>query len=321
MKSIAIVGTNPDKSSNNIQLQENITNGFRELNPDLQVFSVSPDEYLNEKFSLEVSFCLFHGSVANFRYPVEALLEKGRRLADRTAIWLHEDPYEFDASWRISGLTDVVFTADRASTYHYPSDWPVFHLPMASSSVHLHPVVARSGPDYLFVGRPFKNRIAFFKRMENSCGQHSKHLQGMIIGPDWPDNLVTTATNTRISQALLARLYGISNTVIYLGKEDNQINGRFNIRASTPGSGFFAAAGAGACQIAFTPGLEITDYLDPGKEFVLIENATEAVETIAELRNDLPRSLKIGLRAQSRVSKQHLYRHRAKAILDILKQI
>lgn len=318
---ILVIGTSADNLNSNSHIRQYISEGFRELSPDASVVSMSSEDFVGVKTLPHKSLCLFVGSVVELKFGVEIQLERARRLGSRTAVWLHDDPYEFDASMRVLEGADVIFTNDKAALYHYPDRSRVVHLPLASSSRFLSPPISRTGADYLFAGVPFRNRLRFFTEFSEVMSQRKASLKGMLIGPSWELSVFPDAIDRRLSPTALSNLYKFCLSTIYLGRELDLCNSRYMIRASTPGPRLFECAGAGGCQIAMTPGLEITEYLEPSEEMFLVESAEEAVELAIELKKNIRRSLSVGRNAQARVKSEHLYRHRAKTILTTMNSI
>lgn len=318
---IFVIGAFPDSLNSNIYIRDYIVDGFREASTGLDVWSLGPDQFMKLETLPSRSVCLFVGSVLSDRSPTEIYLAKARRLGARVGVWLHDDPYEFDASGRVYDAAHVIFTNDRASLYHYPDQSRVFHLPLASSSNFLDLPAKRGWMDYLFAGVPFSNRKEYFERFSSLNVANGKTLNGVLIGPSWELSKFEDAIDRRLTANSLTLFYKEAKSVIYLGRDLDLCNRRFRIRPSTPGPRLFECAGAGGCQVAMTPGLEIMDYFEPGKEFFLAESVEESFDIVLMLKKDVQLSLEIGSMAQKRVKSEHLYKHRALKILSIMENI
>ncbi|MXX83225.1 MAG: glycosyltransferase [Chloroflexi bacterium] len=81
----------------------------------------------------------------------------------------------------------------------------------------------------------------------------------------------------------------------------------------------FELGALGACIIA-NPYAGIEEWFEPGKELIIVNSAEEALDRYQFLlRNETERQ-KIGRAARERVLKQHTFRHRARELVNIIKQ-
>lgn len=81
----------------------------------------------------------------------------------------------------------------------------------------------------------------------------------------------------------------------------------------------FELASLGACMVA-NPYAGIEEWFEPGKEVILVQSADEAVAAYRDLLGDDARRMAIGKAARQRVLKQHTFRHRARELVDIIRQ-
>lgn len=318
---IYIIGSFPDRLNTNTVIREYAAEGFAEAAPEVTVYNVDQTRFLGEVEPRAGDLCLFMGSVLLPEFLVEAMFSRARRGGAKVCVWLQDDPYEFDASSRLAGTVDAIFTNDRSASYHYPEDTPVFHVPLAASRRHVRRVESRTGPDYFFAGYPYPNRMDFFLNLHGELSEKTECIRGLLVGPGWELSELREAVPLRVDTDTLNKMYRNALSTIYLGRTYDLANRRFGIRASTPGPRLFEAAAAGACQIVLTPGLEVVDYLTPGREMIFIDTVAEAAQAIRGLRLDRDRSLAIGRDAQKRVVAEHLYVHRARTIIDTMLQL
>lgn len=320
--SIYVVGTFPDAANTNRNIRAFMADGMKEAaDSDTLVFDVSQTQFYNNANIGSRDFCLFVGSVLSPNYCVESMLARARRTGAKTAIWLHDDPYEFDACTRVVDGVDLILTNDRSSLYHYNERTPVFHMPLAASRHFTQEPSPTRLHDFFFAGIPYSNRIRFFGEFVAALQVDESKVRGLLLGPGWSLKQFDFAIDLRVETDELMRFYNESLVTIYLGRDLDLKNERYGIRSSTPGPRLFEAAGAGACQIVATPGLEVLDYFTPDEEIIFVDDAREAAAALLETKRDRDRSMKIGMNAHKRVMSEHLYVHRAKQILRLIASV
>jgi glycosyltransferase involved in cell wall biosynthesis len=79
----------------------------------------------------------------------------------------------------------------------------------------------------------------------------------------------------------------------------------------------FELAALGCCVVS-NPAAGLEEWFEPGREMVVIHDATEATETIRQLLADDAMRREIGRRARERFLRQHTYLHRARELLGDL---
>ena len=110
-----------------------------------------------------------------------------------------------------------------------------------------------------------------------------------------------------------------SKVVLYL--ERDLSNCSSHGRSLSPTKRLFETAALGVAQVAISDEATIGPYFEPGKEILLARSAEEAAGMIRELLADPARLEALGQAARKRVLSEHLYSHRARAILDHMADI
>ena len=238
-----------------------------------------------------------------------------RRYCDRTGcrflFWLTDDPYEFDFDWKVTGLADLLFSSDANSVLlHERPD--IVHLPLAASP-HLHwrEVSRDLDADLFFCGVAFANR----QRLLRACEPHLAGYRVEVSGAWWPKDM-PLARNQRLSVERICDRYNHARLTLNLGRSLDLANNHFALAPTTPGPRTFEAALAGAVQAFHADGLEIVDYLEPGREILLFDTPLELAMLIEELRDDPERRHAIACASQQRCLAEHTYARRARAMLD-----
>lgn len=242
-----------------------------------------------------------------------------RRSCDQTgatlAFWLHDDPYEFDFSYRVEDIADVIFSNDRWATQHY-NHRNVHHLPMAASkAAHLRPISDEKDIDILFCGVAFPNRIRLMKDLAPII----KKYHTVVLGDQWPsDAMLAFTQNRRVNNSELVTLYGRAKITLNIGRNFHLANRRYMLDPSTPGPRTFEAAASGTVQACFVEGLEIVDYYKPGSEIEIFSSPDEFDQLLDRHLNMPETNKQIATAAQERTIRHHLYKHRAQQILKAI---
>ncbi|MCX6937238.1 MAG: glycosyltransferase [Verrucomicrobia bacterium] len=312
---ILIAGTTPNFLNSNWQLRTHAANGFRQAYPDSDIYDCAWDDAFHLIRQLKPTLVIWMGGVMLEEYDLRVFSDNAKSHGGKIAFWMHDDPYELDASLRVVDFADYIFTTDRASVIHYPPSVPTFHLPLAACPIaHFRPVTTKSSHDWFFCGAPFPCRVEFFQKIEALAPD----LNGLLAGPGWDLSKFKTAADITISPGQISNYYSTSKCVIYLGRDLNLANQRFGVKASTPGPRLFEAAMAGALQIVYTPGIEVLEYFaDPG-EIMLVCEPDESVEWIRKIKKSPDLSTSIGSTMQKCALHNHTYSHRAKVMVTTI---
>jgi len=309
---LLIAGASPDAVNLNSQLRGYMARAFESFLPADSIKNV-PYEYAAETVaSFAPSLVLVFGSIMPDACDYSAIKRATRSVGAHLAFWLHDDPYEFDYSFKAIETADTIFTNDRWAAEHY--DFPrVFHLPMAAcEETHYRDIskYLNKSNDVFFTGVAFDNRIRIMRELATVL----EGYRTCIRGSGWPPGL-PGCRNALIPNEVLADYYVRSWAVLNLGRDVDLGNERYRLPATTPGLRTFEAAMAGCVQLYFVTGLEIEDYFTPDSEILLFDHTSEVPHILESILSDPDRALAIARAAQNRALKDHSYTARAQSIL------
>ena len=307
---VLISGTCPRKLNTNYELIAAIADGFR-THDGLEVTLATVNQLPEGIKAWKPQLVLLVGGLALETIPLALLHHLCSVAGSKFAFWNLEDPYEMDWVLQEGEFFDLICTTDFSSYCFYPGAWRVEHLPLAAPD-HPAPQAGNRLPAsarWLFCGVPFHNRINWIDSIRHT------HPDGLLIGPNWPSyRHPTQVSRKRISRETLLSLYKTMPITLSIGRRHNIANSA-KISPSTPGPRIFEAAGCGAVQLVCDSGLEIGRYYQPNYEFLWARSAEEACECLDRASKE-PAMLKhISKRAWERTQSEHLYSHRANAIL------
>jgi spore maturation protein CgeB len=232
----------------------------------------------------------------------------------RLALWLHDDPYEFDYAFKATDLADIVFTNEECCVPHYPGS-TVYHLPLAAS-VEAHfkiiPADLRHDIDLFFCGVAYPNRVEFFR----STQKHLSQLSVVVRGDGWPTDL-RFAQNLRLTTGEVCEYSQRSSLTLNIGRSHNIANRRLDLPSTTPGPRTFESALAGGAQLYVGDAMAIYPYFRPGTEILTAETAEEFESAIRFAASNPNALLDIAKKAQERALLEHTYANRAKFIIEM----
>ncbi|GJD51612.1 hypothetical protein OPKNFCMD_4367 [Methylobacterium crusticola] len=308
--SVLVTGTVEDRLNSNTAIRRYIARGLRDLGPQVAVREVGYGALIASPGIGPVDVVVAVGGVAVDASNLTAL----RRIADGAgaalAFWVHDDPYEFDYSFRLRGIADLVFNTDRWSTAHY-GDTPAVHLPLAGClDTHFRPIDPAEPRDLtvFFCGYAYGNRIDFLRE---STGVLRK-CRTYVCGAEWPRD-IPFARNERMTPDMFADTAARALFTLNIGRDLSIANARFSLSPSTPGPRTFEVALMGSAQLFLAEGLEILDYFEPDREIVLIDGPADLKRWIERAQDDPASIVAIARRAQERALSEHCYVHRAEA--------
>jgi spore maturation protein CgeB len=245
-----------------------------------------------------------------------ASLNEIRRAADRAgarlALWVHDDPYEFDYADRATAVADIIFTSDAWAKVHYRFD-RVHHLPLAGCKrTHFREIREDDPISVLlfFCGVGYPNRVAFLRQ----CKPVLEVYPVEIYGAHWPHDL-PMAVNRRLTVDEMADKARNALLTLNIGRTLNIANRRYNLPASTPGPRTFEVALSGSAQVHFVDGLEIADYFDPDSEIVLFDAVSDLRRILEHAREEPEHYARIARAAQARALRDHTYSRRAETVI------
>jgi len=313
---ICVTSTVPDRLNSNSQIRQFLAEGFRTLLPGSQVVAPGFHAAVDVIATVRPGLIVAVGGLAIDAVDLGSLRRAADRVGAPLALWLHDDPYEFDYAFKARGIADMIFTNEAWCVPHYGAavgPGVVHHMPLAASpSVHFREVLPADGRDLdlFFCGVGYPNRVRLLRQAERLLRAHVC----VVRGDGWPAEL-GFATNQRLSPAAFCDHAQRSWLTLNLSRDHNLANRRLGLPASTPGPRTFEVALAGSAQVVFAESLEILDHFDAGTEMLL-------VESVDDLRDELVRGLDepdylvgIARAAQRRAVAEHTYAHRAAAML------
>ena len=241
-----------------------------------------------------------------------------RKICDKTGailvFWLHDDPYEFDANYKILEIADFIFSNDKWASqfYLHPRS---SHLPMAASEkYHFRNIEKNWLYDTFFCGVAFPNRIKFFDKVSKILTNYKT----VIKGSGWPLSL-SFADNDRIDNRALPDMINNSKLVFNLGRHLNLCNDRYQLIPSTPGPRTFEAAMAGCVQLYHVESLEIIEYYKPEEEILLFDSVSDIRDLIEAFIDKDDNIYRIAKNSQVRTLEEHTYKHRIETMISIIK--
>lgn len=314
-ENILITSLCPDHLNSNSIIKQYLASGFRDAYPSITVHICSNEIVLKKISTIQPDLIIAIGGLVLDSIDIRSLKEASISINSSLIFWLHDDPYEFDYSYKAINIADVIFTND-FSTYKQYNSKNVFHLPMAGC-IHTHlrsiDIENTRNVTLSFCGVGYPNRVSFLRKSQNILG----NFNAEVFGAHWPDDL-PFCRNKRLSTGQLSDLASRSLLTLNLGRQFNIANRRFNIPASTPGPRTFEVALAGSAQICFLPGREIDQYFDTKNEIIIVDNVNDLRLALERAMDDPQWAISIARNAQKRAIKEHTYETRAKYIMKTL---
>lgn len=313
-KSVLITSTFKDKINTNVGIRSYLADGMSELLGEAAVvvrpLELASDAILQYRPQLIVAV----GSLVPDNSDMLAIRHSADAIGARVALWLHDDPYEIDYSFKADPLADIVFSNDLWSVSHYRHR-NVHHLPLGASPKvhyrHLMPMNERT-TDVFFCGVAYENRIDLVRRADRMLSQYSVE----ILGEGWPRDL-RCAENRRLSPEEMADHASAAHLTLNIGRDLDIANLKYGLPASTPGPRTFEVALSGSAQLYAVSGLEICDYFEADKEILLIDSVSDIKDALERARDEPESIFAIAESAQRRALTEHTYVARARRMLEI----
>lgn len=310
-RDVVVVGASPDRINRNTIMRKFVAEGLSQVLGSDQVAECSFENSLTVVAAARPRLLVCFGSCMPDVCDYGPLRDLCDRLGTRIAFWLHDDPYEFDFSYRAVQVADWVFSNDSWAAAHYEHS-RTFFLPMAASkAAHFRDWTPVKDREVFFCGVGFPNRVQLFRDL-------SPVLQGLrcsVLGDNWPQDLAF-ARNERLDNTQWADACSRSLVTVNVGRSLHLANRRFQLDPSTPGPRTFEAAMAGTVQLYFTDGLEVTDFFEPGREILLFDSPADFRRQIEQLLDSPELTEQIARSAQSRALRDHTYASRAGQLLS-----
>lgn len=132
---LLIVGASPDRINTNTTLRKYVAEGFFSILGEDNVCNCQLESASEAILRTQPNLVLCFGSCMP---DLSGYLEL-RKSCDQNniplAFWLHDDPYEFDYSFKVESIADWIFSNDKWASLHYNHP-NTHHLPLAGSPRH-----------------------------------------------------------------------------------------------------------------------------------------------------------------------------------------
>lgn len=312
---LVLFRTTPDEVNSNASIEAWVMRAAKRRLPSWRIVRADARRALAAIEATRPTLAIGVGGLAPDALDFSAMRRATRTAGAALAYWVLEDPYEFDFSWKISGLCDWIFTTDQGCVDHYDSP-NVSHLPLAASlDDHFRPLrpFTERSIDAFFCGVAYPNRAEIAHRLRNVLGRHKAEFRGTC----W-DEALPFCRNVRMTPGELSDAYASARIVLNLGRTHDIANRRYEIVASTPGPRTFEAAAAGCVQAAFTDMIGAIDYYDLGAELLMFGSVSEFASILERACDDPSAFDKIAAAAQVRTRENHTYDHRVATLLSTL---
>jgi len=311
-RTVLVTSTLPDRLNSNVAIRGYAAAGFRATLPEAAVHEAPLDVAGLIARETKPDIILAIGSLGIDGDGLRELRHAADNVSAPLALWVHDDPYEFDYAFRGEAVADFIFTNDAWSLFHYTHP-KVTHLPLAGCrKTHYRPIIA--GPteiEVFFCGVAHPNRVSFFRNATRVLSKYSC----AVYGSGWPSDL-TYAANRRLSPAEVADTAHRSLTTLNIYRDHNIANRRYDLPPATPGPRTFEIALAGSAQLYLVNSLEIVEYFLPDSEMLLFDSITELEGYLQRAREEPQHFLQIAENAQRRALNCHCYEHRVSRILE-----
>jgi spore maturation protein CgeB len=310
LEKVVVVGASPDRVNRNAVMRRFVAEGLAEVLGAAQVTECSLETALSVIERVRPRLVVCFGSCMPDVCNYGPLRDQCNRLGAQLAFWLHDDPYEFDFSYRAASVADWIFSNDRWAALHY--DHPrAFFLPMAASRrAHWREWCEEKTADIFFCGVAFPNRI----QIVTDLGAVLQTLRTRLLGADWPASL-PFARNERLRNDQWSDTCAQSWITLNMGRNLHLANRRYQLDPATPGPRTFEAAMAGTVQLCFVDGLAIEDFFDIGDEVLLFDDPVGFRRHVERLLDEPALARSIACAAQARALRDHTYAARARELL------
>lgn len=251
-----------------------------------------------------------------------AIIARLCAMAEFSALWTTEDPYELEENIRISKVFDTVFTNDLSCLPAFGEQ--AYHLPLAGSLLFHDIEAVQDDADFLydicFVGTAWPNRVKTINRILERAQRPLKMKIALPANSYLPPVILNDPslyTNWRVPNPDLAQIANRSRVTLNLerkfsGSRPDQANG------STPPPRLFENALAGAFQISLGGGSEAKRYFTPETEIAFCYNEEELLQRIDWALDHPEARIGMAQAARRRAQAEHLYDHRVSKIIEIL---
>ena len=108
--SVLVTSTMPDRLNNNVSIRDYVINGFEIAFPQVRLEKTSIDAAPGMIQANKPELVLAIGSLAIDSIDFWSLRRACDKVGAVLAFWLHDDPYEFDYSFKVEGI--IIFSVN-----------------------------------------------------------------------------------------------------------------------------------------------------------------------------------------------------------------
>jgi len=307
---VLVIGASPDALNNNKHIRLHVTNGFKSCLGNGSAREVALEHAENAIMSWTPNLVVIFGSCMPDQSVYLGIDNLCKSHGIPIAFWLHDDPYEFDYSFKAVRIADWIFSNDRWASMHYKNA-NSFHLPLgACPTAHFREWSGEKKHQIFFCGVAFPNRIQLISDLSSILSKYNTY----ICGREWPiEN--SYIKNEVVGNKEVSDLVSSSTMTINIGRNFNLANNQFQLDPSTPGPRTFEAAMSGTVQLYFSDSLEIADYFTPNKEILLFDSPNSFKLHIERILDQPEEAKSIAIAAQNRALADHTYESRCRQLL------
>lgn len=248
------------------------------------------------------------------------ILLEVRKLGIPVACWFTEDPYELAYNVGNQHLFDKIFTNEKSAVGAYSAGEAQF-LPLAApKSLCYFQVNPSPRYDVCIAGSAWPERVQFSRDLMKLLPDlRMKIILSKIPGVPEPGlEIPEIDWNIRFSIRDICGIFNDSRIVVTLKRQYSHRKIGYGV---SPAPRLFETAIAGTAQLVqVTNGDQIEDYFAPREEVDVFWSIEECAQKIQLLVNNPRRRLELAERAQARALTEHLFKNRARIILDWIEQ-
>lgn len=314
---ILIIPTLPSGRNSNSNIPQFLEEGFSEAFPTKNIMRCPLELASTSVLNYKPSYVIAIGSVAIDSAEYRSLRRACNTLDTLLVFWLHDDPYEFDYSFKANRYADLILSNDQETVRYYNHNH-VHFMPLGTSKKSCFREVKTEIKNILsfFCGVGYPNRVDFFDKLDRIIDSQTRS-KIIVSGDKWPSHL-KFCQNTRLTNKEFCDTANGSMSTINIGRQFNLANNKFDLVQSSPGPRTFDAAIAGTMQLYFLTENSIVDYYEPDSEIVLIDSVKDVANCFERILDEPSWAIKIASRAQKKTIDKHLYSHRAEKINKII---
>ena len=315
--------------NNNFHLTRAVEKAFNLL-PDTEAVIAHPDTLGFFLRTFRPSAVLAFGGEAITPETLGELAPSKERSAVPWVLWTTEDPFELEVTVPIAAFFDMVLTSDKGSLTSYAAHANSHYMPLAADpDVHFYPVQTRTEllvQDLIFVGTAWPNRVAFLTELGEQTRRYGFRTRFLVpTNPSIPKKDLDKIGQPFEREVRLAPkdLAAMQNQCVFsltLLREFSRHSPRKPRPQTSPTNRFFETSLAGTGHLFVSDTMDILSFYPEVKEHVLQPHGVkEIVQALLEARKNPEWRNRSAQTLQDFAMESHLYLHRARAILELLR--